>query len=134
MIPRKNEYPARHRAGVVKNRKAECASPKGLSCFISPSLFKPFSLAFIYIIIHTLHTISPLPFITISLASRSRSAQRSTPPKRFKIYPKRSPVNIVLSSYFIAFHFAYSLPFFTILCFRYHSKRSKSTVFSSYFR
>ena len=50
MIPRKNEYPARHRAGVVKNRGARCASPKGLSCFISPSLFKPLNLAFIYII------------------------------------------------------------------------------------
>jgi hypothetical protein len=54
MITRENGHSARHRAGVVKNRGMGCASPKGLSCFISPSpnyLFgSTFNVRHLYII------------------------------------------------------------------------------------
>ena len=54
MIPRENGHSARHGAGVVKNQGARCASPLGLSCFISPSLNylfgSTFSVRHLYII------------------------------------------------------------------------------------
>ena len=114
MIPRKNGYPARHGAGVVKNRKAGCASPKGLSCSISPSLSKTLGLTFAHIICtYTLHSQFQPPshnFTRFTLPIRPAARQ----PNRFKTHPKRHPVNIVLSSYFIACSFAYYLPFVAI--------------------
>lgn len=123
MIPRKNEYPARHRAGVVKNRKAECASPKGLSCFISPSLFKPFSLAFIYIIYtyashHQPSTIyHNFTRFTLSIRSTIHSAKTlqnisETESGKYRIIVifYRIPFCIFTT---IFYHFVFSVPFKT---------------------
>ena len=61
---------------MVKNREAGCASPKGLSCSISPSLFKPFGLTFIHII-YT-YASHPQPSTIYHNFTRSTLSIRST--------------------------------------------------------
>lgn len=123
MIPRKNEYPARHGAGVVKNRKAECASPKGLSCSISPSLFKSFGLTFIYIIYtytshlqpstiyHNFTRFTPLIRSTIHSAKTLQNISEMASGKyRIIVIFYRIPFCIFTT---IFYHFVFSAPFKT---------------------
>ena len=123
MIPRKNGHSARHGEGVVKNRGAGCASPKGLSCSISPSLFKPFGLAFIYII-YT-YTSHPQPStiyhnftrFTLPIRSTIHSAKTlqnisETASGKYRIIVifYRIPFCIFTT---IFYHFVFSVPFKT---------------------
>ena len=117
MIPRENGYSAQHGAGVVKNQGARCASPKGLSCFISPSpnyLFGSTSsvrhlyISFVFqFLVHVSQFCSFYPINSLnSLLFLNH----------YKLHPKPHPEIIASSLYFIMYHFVYFLPFVSIYC------------------
>ena len=135
MIPRENGHSARHGAGVVKNRGTGCASPKGLSCFISPSPNYLFGSTFNVRHLYSSFALQ-FPVHVSQFCSLYSINSLNSPPLQIatKLHPKLHPEIIVLSLYFIMYYFVYFLPFVAIYCILSLLKTHQIATFSSYFR